>query len=271
MAMTCLNCDNDAAPDNALCSECFDRAAQGRQSIRNLREEITFVQGRPKQDTSSGRLPNHGLRLLACLCDFTILSVFSTGLFYILAYVFGLDLVKLARLKQLGSSNGVIGATKLVELASLVSAISYLVPGWLYYIFSECSHFQGTLGKKLVGLSVTSGGSTIGVDTSTKRFALKFAASIVPYVVLPLISAGCIVSILFLPFVIIVMIATGLFMVVNPFFVFFTSRRQALHDLLAGTEVTRERDTGWKGILFCCGMIIGAFALQIGFSFLAPH
>ena len=100
------------------------------------------------------------------------------------------------------------------ELAPLIGGMGHLfllriVVDWLYYALFESSAWQATIGKKALGLTVTDlEGRRIGFGRATGRFFAK----ILSFVIL------CI----------------GFFMIA------FTSKKQGLHDILAGTLVLRQ-------------------------------
>lgn len=84
-----------------------------------------------------------------------------------------------------------------------------LVLSWLYYALLESSQWQGTLGKKALGLEVTDmQGSRIGFGKATGRYFGKYISGFILCV--GFIMAG------------------------------FTERKQALHDLMAGCLVIRR-------------------------------
>jgi uncharacterized RDD family membrane protein YckC len=79
----------------------------------------------------------------------------------------------------------------------------------LYFPIMESSHYQGTLGKIALGLKVTNlEGQRISMVTAIMRFLGRFLCSIT----------------LFLGYVLI----------------FFTERKQGLHDIIASTTVLRK-------------------------------
>ncbi len=80
---------------------------------------------------------------------------------------------------------------------------------WLYYSLLESSAWQATLGKKALGLEVTDlDGNRIGFGRATGRFFAKIISSII--LGIGYLMAG------------------------------FTEKKQALHDILAGTLVIRK-------------------------------
>lgn len=92
------------------------------------------------------------------------------------------------------------------QLINLSSNGFSLLAGWLYHGFMESSSWQGTVGKKALGLRVTDlDGHRISFARATGRYF------------------GTILS--------------GMICFVGFFMVAFTEKKQALHDMLAGTLV----------------------------------
>ena len=80
---------------------------------------------------------------------------------------------------------------------------------WLYYALLESSSWQATLGKKALGLEVTDmQGMRVSFGRATGRFFAKFISGII--LLIGFIMAG------------------------------FTEKKQALHDMIAGTLVIRK-------------------------------
>ncbi len=84
-----------------------------------------------------------------------------------------------------------------------------LVGVWLYYALLESSSWQGTLGKKVLGLAVTdTEGRRISFGRASGRYFAKFVTNLIPLFI-GYILAG------------------------------FTERKQAIHDMIAGCLVLR--------------------------------
>jgi len=100
------------------------------------------------------------------------------------------------------------------ELIPLMRGLFHLflirtVLNWLYYALLESSAWQATLGKKALGLEVTDmQGMRISFGRATGRFFAKIISGIILFI--GFIMAG------------------------------FTERKQALHDMIAGTLVIRK-------------------------------
>jgi uncharacterized RDD family membrane protein YckC len=88
-------------------------------------------------------------------------------------------------------------------------ALIRLVLNWLYFALLESSSWQATLGKKALGLEVTDlAGNRISFGRATGRFFAKIISSLT--LLIGYIMAG------------------------------FTEKKQALHDIIAGTLVIRK-------------------------------
>lgn len=88
-------------------------------------------------------------------------------------------------------------------------ALARFVINWLYYALLESSAWQATLGKKALGLEVTDlQGRRISFGRASGRFFAKILSTIILFI--------------------------GFFMIG------FTSRKQGLHDIVAGTLVLRK-------------------------------
>ncbi|MBM3443206.1 MAG: RDD family protein [Bacteroidetes bacterium] len=89
------------------------------------------------------------------------------------------------------------------------SNLSMIVLSWLYFALMESSNFKGSLGKRLVGLQVTTmDGQRIGFGRATGRYFGKILSAFI--LMIGYIMAG------------------------------FTEKKQALHDILAGTLVVKR-------------------------------
>jgi uncharacterized RDD family membrane protein YckC len=89
-------------------------------------------------------------------------------------------------------------------------ATGSLVLTWLYHALMECSDWQATVGKRVLGLVVTDmAGQRVSFGRATGRHFGKIITNMVPFLI-GYIMAG------------------------------FTAKRQALHDMLAGCLVLRR-------------------------------
>jgi uncharacterized RDD family membrane protein YckC len=144
---------------------------------------------------------NFFVRLFAFLID-GFLATAVAGLVYLVVAVLG-SMLSLAGLR-LGSGGGFVGGLMFWVLGVPVSVMAYV----LYFVKQETGSAQATLGKKILGIRITDlEGRTITTGQSLGRLAVRTLLS------------GFIFGL-------------GFFMAA------FTARKQALHDLVAGTIVT---------------------------------
>jgi uncharacterized RDD family membrane protein YckC len=98
----------------------------------------------------------------------------------------------------------------------------FLVTGWLYFALFESSRWQGTLGKKFIGLSVADlRGNRVTFARASGRFFGGRCLAHVPFIGSLYIAVDC--------------ICAGL-----------TTRKQALHDMFSGCLVLRRN----QGLLY---------------------
>jgi len=98
----------------------------------------------------------------------------------------------------------------------LVLVLIYFVGSWLYWAGMESSAWQGTLGKKALGLYVTDlNGARVNFARACARFWTGRGLGIVPYL-------------------------GGLYFIISCICAGFTARKQALHDMIAGCLVLRR-------------------------------
>ena len=104
------------------------------------------------------------------------------------------------------SINGAAGVG--IALLEFVIWAAFIVAIWLYFALMESGPGQATLGKKALGLKVTNlEGQRIGFGAASGRFFGK--------------------------------IISGMILMIGYIMAAFTERKQALHDMLAGTLVVR--------------------------------
>ncbi|MEK6335492.1 MAG: RDD family protein [Acidobacteriota bacterium] len=134
------------------------------------------------------------LRFVAYLVD----GLLMAAVCFPLGLVFGLAI----------AASGGDENSPVLELANMLSNLVSIAAGWLYHSLLESSSWQGTVGKKLLGLKVTDlDGRRIGFGRATGRYF------------------GSILS--------------GMICFIGFIMVAFTEKQQALHDMMAGTLVIR--------------------------------
>ncbi len=94
----------------------------------------------------------------------------------------------------------------------------FILTSWLYFALFESSSWQGTLGKKFIGLSVADlQGYRVTFSRASRRFCAGRLLAHVPFIGSVYIAVDC--------------ICAGL-----------SARKQALHDTLSGCLVLRNND-----------------------------
>lgn len=143
------------------------------------------------------------LRLAAALIDAILISIVNS---IIMAPLLGQTLSLAIRAESDSLTEfDLISWLTTFALSNLVVTIL----GWLYFALMESSQVQGTLGKKILGLQVTTmDGQRIGFGRATGRYFGKILSSFI--------------------------LMIGFVMAA------FTEKKQALHDLLAGTLVVKH-------------------------------
>jgi uncharacterized RDD family membrane protein YckC len=132
------------------------------------------------------------MRVLAYVIDALLMS----AIFFPLGFALGL---------VMAASGSNQNSPEMVFARMLVNVVS-IAAGWLYNALLESSSWQGTVGKKLLGLRVTDlDGQRIGFGRATGRYFGKILSGIICFV--------------------------GFVMVA------FTEKQQGLHDMMAGTLV----------------------------------
>ena len=144
------------------------------------------------QDFQTPSYAGFWMRVLAYIIDSLIMSF----VFVPFGIVVGVVLV----------TTGADENSPLYQLVNLGTNGVSIVAGWLYHAFMESSSWQGTVGKKALGLRVTDlDGHRISFARATGRY---FG-----------------------------MILSGMICFIGFVMVAFTEKKQGLHDMLAGTLV----------------------------------
>jgi uncharacterized RDD family membrane protein YckC len=139
-------------------------------------------------------------RVGACFIDSTLLSLVS--------WIF----IAIAGFGGVGLSNAGASETTargFVASGLLLALLCYVIGGWLYYALMESSAQGATLGKKVFGLRVTDlEGNRLSFIEASGRLWGKILSALILYI--GFMMAG------------------------------WTSKKQALHDIMAGTLVLRR-------------------------------
>ncbi len=139
------------------------------------------------------------LRFVALIIDFILVGIVLGVPFRIMFATMGISMMGQNPGAMIGPGLGVI---------ALVECIGVLFP-WLYFAMMESHPWQGTVGKKALGLMVTDmNGQRISFARATGRFFGK--------------------------------IISGMILMIGYLMAGFTEKKQALHDMLAGCLVVRK-------------------------------
>jgi uncharacterized RDD family membrane protein YckC len=179
---------------------------------QNIRIMVT-----PKNNFLEGReYANFGLRLLAYLIDYAILFT----CIYIVSQVLSLVILLFTFLGALGSGSGDTEVSTGAMAGVFLGLIAYViltvlastVISWLYYAFSESSVWQATVGKRVLNLKVTDlQGGRITFIRATRKYFGSWLSSLI--------------------------------LGIGYLFPLWTDKKQTLHDLMAGTVVTKPTTT----------------------------
>lgn len=146
-------------------------------------------------------------RFLALLIDGIILSIIEGIFIFPLIGFYGLSLSQMMDYDEMNEDQ----LPLFIAMTGSFFAISLIYVGitWLYYAFFESSKYQATPGKLMLNIKVTDlEGNKIGFGRATGRYFGKIVSAMIFYI--GFIMAG------------------------------FTSKKQALHDMMAGCLVVKE-------------------------------
>jgi uncharacterized RDD family membrane protein YckC len=148
------------------------------------------------------------LRLVAYLIDAAIIGI-PLGVLIIAGIAMTGASAAISGNADEDSLKAFLGVFGVMMILSVIAVL--IVVAWLYYAYSESSTWQGTLGKRALGLYVTDlNGNRITFGRASGRFFARFITRLIPLGI-GFIMAG------------------------------FTARKQALHDMIASCLVLRRQ------------------------------
>jgi uncharacterized RDD family membrane protein YckC len=210
----CSKCGSEISATTAFCSTCGQAISGVVPALPSL-SPIDPNQYAPIVPPSYGAVQYSGiayagfwLRLVAFLIDGVISAFLSLILLIPLFILTGAGAV----LSRLSAGEDISGdAAALVGIGFVLGLIVITVGvSWLYYALSESSSWQGTLGKKMLNLTVTDlNGQPITFGRASGRFFAKIISGKMTLYI-GYIVAG------------------------------FTEKKQALHDMIASCLVLRS-------------------------------
>lgn len=201
--MFCSKCGSTVAEGVAFCAACGQpvAAVSGGQSS-------AYAGGAPV--IASARKPvayaGFWLRFVAIIIDSIAVGAAARILLFPFFAALGMRMAFMRSWPMAPMAPGAILALigTLFWLIAIMSVVK-----WLYYALLESSGWQATLGKKALGLMVTDlEGQRINFGRATGRFFAKIISGLILWI--GFIMAG------------------------------FTEKKQALHDMIAGTLVIRK-------------------------------
>jgi uncharacterized RDD family membrane protein YckC len=223
--MFCSSCGKQTADGSAFCGSCgrpivgysigsstgtatpaYAGAAAGGGSV---------ALGGVAQSASATAYAGFWLRLVAIIIDNIVLGIPFVFVFFL----FFASMIP--TLMRTANTNPQDPQVAMQFVAAFLPRIFVLVvigavASWLYWALMESSSWQATLGKKALGLYVTDmEGKRITFGRASGRFWSGKGLAMVPYVGI-------------------------LYRIVDCVLAGFTERKQALHDMIAGTLVLRN-------------------------------
>ena len=209
--MFCSKCGAAVAAESAFCTTCGN--PQSRPAVA-APAAVVVPANVGVAGYSAGRgqflYGDFWLRFVAYLLDSLIMGFAVIALFIPLAAITGAA----AHLRVLEDAprHGQINPAMVAAILSVVFTFvcAALLITWLYHAYFESSSWQATPGKRVVNLYVTDlNGQPISFLNATGRHFAKIITGLIPLLLGYIMAA-------------------------------FTERRQALHDMIAGTLVLRR-------------------------------
>ncbi|WP_081621794.1 RDD family protein [Thioalkalivibrio sp. ALE11] len=203
MAVFCTQCGTKAEEDSRYCGACgaklpvAETVAPGSTAVSRGTPKPDAH--RPQEDDDADRFQHAGFwyRFLAWIIDYLILFVGALFIVFPIGFIYGWTMSGSAPPAQIESEAEVIG--------NIIGIMIW----WLYWTLFESSDWQGTPGKRMLGLRVTDEeGRPIGFGRANARYWSKILSTIMLFI--------------------------GFLMIA------FTRRKQGLHDIIAATLVLRR-------------------------------
>lgn len=209
--MFCSKCGAAVAADSAFCTSCGN--PQSGTAIA-VPAAVVVPANVGVAGFSAGRgqflYGDFWLRLVAYLIDSLIMGVAVIALFIPLAAITGA--AAHLRILEAAPRHGQLDPAVIAALISVFFTFigAALLITWLYHAYFESSSWQATIGKRAMNLYVTDlNGQPISFLNATGRHFAKLITGLIPLMLGYIMAA-------------------------------FTERRQALHDMIAGTLVLKR-------------------------------
>ncbi|MFZ0053115.1 MAG: RDD family protein, partial [Desulfobaccales bacterium] len=189
-----------------FCPACGKEAPELTNFCQYCGQTLNWAAGGPQIQGTAGRSPA-AVKYAGFWLRFVALVL--DGIFIFIVVLGAATVVKFILGVPIGPGAGRYGVKGLGGAHAIILFIFILVP-WLYWALMESSPQQATLGKMALGLKVTDlQGEPISFGKATGRFFGKFVSELILYV--GFMMAG------------------------------WTEKKQALHDIMAGTLVVKKQ------------------------------
>ncbi len=199
--MFCSKCGSNIDDGATFCSKCGLATYTGSVAMAVARSV-------PAQAVPTRPYAGFWMRFLAYIIDALVLGVFTIPILVGAALLMGIG-TSIANLPR-GRDPFENGMPPFFAEFVLVFVLVIIGGGWLYYALLESSEWQGTAGKKALGLQVTDmNGTRVSFSRASGRYFAKMVTQLVP------LGFGFILA--------------GI-----------TDKKQALHDMIASCLVLRK-------------------------------
>ncbi len=197
-----------------FCPACGKEAPESTNFCQSCGQPLNWAAGEPQIQRTAGR-PPASLKYAGFWLRFV--AALIDGIFIFIVILGATAVVKFVLGVHVGPGVGRYGVKALERGHGIIFLIFIVVP-WLYWALMESSPQQATLGKMALGLEVTDlRGERISFARATGRYFGKIVSSLILYV--GFMMAG------------------------------WTEKKQALHDIMAGTLVIRKRNLPEKSAI----------------------
>ena len=202
--MFCTHCGATISSDARFCTVCgrplIPAPEAGGGPAPSLPPQVVAIL---KDGAGPAGYASFWTRATAYTIDYTLVSVSTTVLLLVILRMLGISLISMG--EGLSDSSGLMrmfGQIVILEVVDIAAT-------GIYFAWMESSSWQATLGKKMLGIRVTDlGGRRISFARASGRYLAKLISS----------AVFCI----------------GFIMAA------FTEKKQALHDIIAGTLVVER-------------------------------
>ena len=207
--MYCSKCGTNLADDTVFCSSCGQATG-----VTAPRVAVGTPAGAVTRSTPTGAMlvvpsPYAGfwLRFLAYIIDGIVLSIIFGVVIMVAIAAIGVGYLRTI-IEGIRAGSDEFAFTVMGDI--FVAIVFIVLASWIYHAWMESSPYQGTLGNMALGLIVTDmNDQPITFARASGRFFARIISNLIPLEI-GYIMAG------------------------------FTEKKQALHDMIAGTLVLRK-------------------------------